>query len=339
MLSQRKAVGRRQRWSRSLTPVKPAAVELAVAARMHRDDLEAAGRTASYRDIVARVLSRYETFLTSQGRGATPTIDLVTAENARRFLLWLRDEHVTINTLTGQAQPKGSRALNQHAIVLKGFSRFLMREGLVAHDPLDNFRAPKMEQRVVEAFTPEQIKRLLKAADGHSHPERNRAIIYFLLATGVRSSELCSLKLADLDLRERRAKVHGKGNKWRMVNFDATTTKMLVKYKALRGEGGAPEFFLARWGDPLNRGSLGQLIKRLGEISGVGEEVRCSPHSFRHSYAIASLRANPGALLHLQQQLGHSDLAMTRRYATLSNAEAPLAGPGVIDFLGLGGRR
>lgn len=311
--------------------------------RLRLLDLEATGRSARARRICERVGARFCEFLESQGTraaGAPVPLSALTAEAARRWLIWLRTEHTSVNALTGTPMPKGSRAIQAHAVELKSLARFAVREGLLPADPLASFRTPKAEQKVVEAFTPDQLQRLLRAVDRSPMVARNRAIVFTLLATGMRASELCGLTVADLDLHERRARVLGKGAKWRWVGFDPLTAKLLSRYLAERGasQDGAHTsgpLFLSRYHAPMNRNSLGQLVGRLGAAAGLTTEVRCSPHTFRHTAACAFLAAHPGALFHLQAMLGHTDLTMTRRYARLLEGAAPPPGPSVIEMLGL----
>lgn len=144
-----------------------------------------------------------------------------------------------------------------------------------------------------------------------------------LLDTGIRAAELCGLRFCDLDLTEKRLRVLGKGNKERSVYFGKQCTKALWDY--LRGSDLEDEAFVftsergARKGEPLNRHSLGDMLERLERKAGI-KGVRCSPHTFRHSYAVRFLRAG-GQPFTLMENLGHTDLKMTQRYVRLSQAD------------------
>lgn len=328
---------------RQKSPRLEAQIPLMTAVRLRAGELEAAGRSPQYRAVAERVGRRFEAFLRGQAGGLDapehPSGDVPLAalslENARAFTTWLRTEAMAHNVLTGAQRPFGPTAVAQHAIELKALAKFCLREGFLPHDPLATFRPPGVPRRVTGVFTADQIRRLIREAELGMNPLRDRAILFFLLATGVRASELCNLTLTDLEVREHRAKVLGKGSKWRWVSFDGTTAKHLTRYLALRGDGYPPEVFVGRTGEKMTRNSLQRLVHNLGEWSGVGEQLRCSPHVFRHTFATSFLRAHPGALLHLQQQLGHTDLDMVRRYARLTETDGPPPGISVVQALGL----
>lgn len=148
---------------------------------------------------------------------------------------------------------------------------------------------------------------------------RNRAIILALLDTGLRSSELCELRIDDLDLRNREIRVRaGKGRKDRHVHICAKTGKVIWRYLSTRAAAGDGEA-LYTIGDGLHlspRG-LGLMLSRLGKKAGVRD---CYPHRFRHTFALNYLR-NGGDAFTLQKLLGHSDMTMTRRYLNLAKQD------------------
>ena len=121
----------------------------------------------------------------------------------------------------------------------------------------------------------------------------------------------------------RKCIVLGKGNKHRVVYFGRQTAKALWNY--LREEDREPcsPVFLSdrgtKAGEPLTRAGLRQLIERLGKAANI-EAVRCSPHTFRHTFAVTFLR-NGGNVFSLQQILGHTSLQMTNRYVAVSQAD------------------
>lgn len=136
--------------------------------------------------------------------------------------------------------------------------------------------------------------------------------------------ELLALQVRDIDLTGRRCQVLGKGNKRRSVYFGATCARALWRYLAERKDppGDAP-LFLAERGrtkdEGLRRTGLAKLIARLGVLAGV-EQVRCSPHTFRHTFAVMFLR-NGGNSFTLKELLGHSSMAITNRYVLLAQAD------------------
>ncbi len=129
---------------------------------------------------------------------------------------------------------------------------------------MGNLKAPIVRQDQILPFTREQQEALLRVARKTRHPKRDEAIVLFLLDTGARASELCSLRRKDLDLTERRCRVRGKGEKDRTLCFGAVTTKALWTY--LRDEPREDDAALftsdrgPRAGEPLTRWGLLQLI-------------------------------------------------------------------------------
>lgn len=207
--------------------------------------------------------------------------------------------------------------------ILRAFFTFLVEEGVLTVSPMERLRPPVSRADQIQPFTQEQVGTLLAAARATSHPKRNEALLLLLLDTGCRASEACDLRLRDLDLTGRRAVLRGKGNKSRSVYLGKQTTKAL--WALLREEARDPDepLFIAdrglRTGEPLTRSGLGQLVRRLGRSAGV-EAARCSPHTFRHTFAVEFLRAG-GNVFTLKELLGHVTLTMTNRYVALAQAD------------------
>jgi len=208
---------------------------------------------------------------------------------------------------------------------LKAFFQFLVNEGYLTISPMASLKPPIVRADQIQPFTEEQVASLLKAAKQSKFPRRNEAIILFLLDTGVRVSELCDLKQSNVDLTNRRAVVHGKGNKHRTVYLSKQTAKVLWQYLQSCEEETPDEpnqdrsLFSSHFAEPFTRSGLLQLIQRLGTVASI-EATRCSPHTFRHTCAIWFLR-NGGQVFALKEMLGHTDLKMTARYVALAQAD------------------
>lgn len=312
------------------------AFELKAAIELHQLTLEVENRAPQTRYFYRLVCERFCEYLRAEGHPRDAArLDLadLTLDHARGFVVWIKSAHSS-NRLTGNATTRGPKTILEHVRALKAFSAFCVREGLLGADPLTGLRAPRVPIKLIPTFTPSHLQALLMVIERHPLRNRNQALLYLLLATGLRASELCGIKLGDVDLKGRRIKVLGKGSKERWVYFDPQTGKQLMRYMAER-ETESPYLFLSRNGARLNRNALFQLLKDLGREAGIAEEVRCSPHTFRHTFAVQFLESHPGALFHLQELLGHSDLEMTRRYAKIARGHERLEGPSVIESLGL----
>jgi site-specific recombinase XerD len=298
-------------------------------------DAQARNLTEDRIRFVEQVHRRYIDFLHERHPelGDHPPVTALTIDSARDFTAWLKT-HTGRNPFSGEPVPKGSTTIRAHLVDLKAFSRFCSDEGLLPDHPLAKLRMPKVETKVIETFKSHHLEAMLKLVDGQLQRDRNRAVIYLLLSTGMRASELCMVRRKDVDLRSRSVRVMGKGRTERIIRFDATTGKLLAKYMSTREDDPEAPVFISRYGKPLNRLALYRVIDKLGTEAGI-TDVRVSPHTFRHSFATQFLRAHPGAIFHLMELLGHTNPMMTRRYARLAEAEANLEGPGPVEILGL----
>lgn len=152
--------------------------------------------------------------------------------------------------------------------------------------------------------------------------KRDRAILLFLLDTGVRVSELCGADICDVDFELGRVLVTGKGNKSRYVYLGRISRQALWKYlddrePSARSRTNEPLFVSQNGLYRMTRGSVGQLIKRLGNKVG---ETGLHAHRFRHTFAIQFLR-NGGNIFELQQLLGHTTLDMVKHYVRLAQMD------------------
>lgn len=259
-------------------------------------------------------LRRFAQFL-----GDDPPIEDVTSKHVEGFLAGLA--HVSKKTL-----------LNYH-IGLSALWTWLVAEEIVPVHVVRKVRAPRPEKKEVQPYTQAEVKELLgalkysrsysrprKGETRHSlpHQERNRAIIYLLLDTGLRAEELSTLRIHQVDMKNRRVTVMGKGSKQRSVPFSAKTGQVLWRYLATRKEASAADpMFVTTDGRPMDRCRLLRALTVIGGRAGVqGVNV----HRFRHTFAINYLR-NGGDAYSLQMMLGHSTMEMVKRYLALSQVD------------------
>jgi site-specific recombinase XerD len=224
------------------------------------------------------------------------------------------------------------RKLTGHTIncYLRSISAFwgwLLRERFINSNPFAIVKIPKASRKVITPFTEEQIKNLLQAIDtSNTAGLRNYAMILMLLDTGMRLGELIGLKKNDVDLRNRTLKVLGKGAKERRLPIGKRLLAALWKYQLYRPQpatGSIDNFFLTRDGWPLTKNRVETIIKNLGRKVGL-QGVRCSPHTFRHTFCIQFLR-NGANLFSLQQMTGHSSLEVLRGYVALAESDLKIA--------------
>jgi integrase/recombinase XerD len=206
---------------------------------------------------------------------------------------------------------------------LRTYYGFLLAEGVVEQDPTDRLAPPRVGRALPDFLSPEEIDRLLDAPDeGRPLYWRDRAILEFLYATGVRVSELVDLPLSGLDLDDGFAIVFGKGSKERFVPVGGPARRALRRYLAevrpgLDTGSGAGIVFLNARGKPLRRESVWNLVRTAARRAGIGRKV--SPHTLRHTFA-THLVEGGADLAAVQELLGHADISTTQIYTHLDRA-------------------
>jgi len=262
-------------------------------------------------------LEKYEAYLASQG--AAP--EKAGVADARGFVTWL------------SRQGLSPRSINRMVSGVRGWYRFLERRGLVGANPFAEIRSLRTEKRLPSFLFEEEMARLVEmpsrepCADGEEFWKlRDRAVLETLYSTGCRISELVSLDLADVDLKNRTARVLGKGARERNLFLGDAAVEALREYMGRRGfysrpVGSAPReeahralFINRRGGRVTDRGVrfiLGEYLAR----ANLGKHV--TPHTFRHSFATHLL--DRGADIRaVQELLGHASLSTTQVYTHVS---------------------
>jgi len=262
----------------------------------------------------------------------------VSPQMIRRYLVWLRTEYKP-RRFNGDDQPLSAKSIRNVYVTLSSFFTWAAAEFDI-ESPMDGVSAPKYKPAPVIPFTRDEIEAMLDACEltrradtsdrrrfrwRRATARRDRAIILMLLDTGLRASELCSLKVGDMDLKTGRVEIkHGprggaKGGKGRTVFLGKAARRFVWRYLAEREDGEDPEAFVFsnRLDRPMNPDSLRQLLKYVAEKAGV---KNCYPHRFRHTFAITYLRSG-GDVFTLQALLGHSTLEMVRHYSRLADVD------------------
>jgi integrase/recombinase XerD len=193
-----------------------------------------------------------------------------------------------------------------------------VQEKYINKSPCEKVPWQKEGKVLIKTFNDDEIKRLLNYYDFSDYLNaRNKTIIALLIDTGARNLEVCSIQKADV--KEMHIIIKGKGNKERLVPVSPYLKKHLIKYDRIK-EGYfkdryyMPEnYFLSRTGKPLTVEALERIVRLAGEKTKVRDEIRCSPHTFRHYFAQAQIK-NGNDLYSISVLLGHEDTSITRRY-------------------------
>jgi integrase/recombinase XerD len=200
---------------------------------------------------------------------------------------------------------------------IKSFHKFLLREKITSQDPSDFIEAPKLEKKIPNFLTLDEVTKILKAPN-LKKPQgiRERAILELMYATGLRVSELVKLKSSDVNLEVGFIKCKGKGSKERIIPLGKIAAHFLQKYLKeargkLLGKKMSLYFFLAQGGRAISRQSVWKMIKKMVRKCRIKKQV--SPHTLRHSFATHLLEGGAN-LRSVQEMLGHSSITTTQVY-------------------------
>jgi integrase/recombinase XerD len=212
-----------------------------------------------------------------------------------------------------------TRTVSRRVAAARTFLKFLQIEGLNTRPILDQLERPKPERSLPHVLSRDIVNRLINAPDPTDEKfyHRDVAILELLYASGLRATELCELKLNDLNLVEGFVRVFGKGAKERVVPVGRAACEAIANYitsgrPRLTALGGTSDrVFLSRSGKPFERVSLWQLVERYARKADVVQHV--SPHVLRHCFA-THLLSGGADLRIVQTLLGHSDVGTTQVY-------------------------
>lgn len=209
----------------------------------------------------------------------------------------------------------GARSSARQLSALRGFFRFLVKERAIGADPTTLVERPRLGRRLPKVLSFDDVDRLLaQPPTDTDRGIRDRAMLNLMYASGLRVSELCGLKLGDLDTQTGLVRAYGKGGKRRLVPvgevaLDAVSTYLRdVRSKRTTA---SPALFLSPRGGYLTRQGFWKLLKRYARAAGIAAPL--SPHKLRHSFATHLLRGGAD-LRAVQAMLGHADLATTEIY-------------------------
>jgi integrase/recombinase XerD len=211
----------------------------------------------------------------------------------------------------------GSRSIARHLTTLRTFYKFQLAEGKIDSDPTEHIKSPKQWQTIPHFMNSEQIQRLLAAPDV-SKPTgvRDKAMVELLYATGLRVSELCHLRLGDVERRLGFVRATGKGNKQRLIPVGRPALDLVEQYlesarPQILKQKTSPWLFVTARGGCLTRQAFWHALTLLGKKAGIFHDL--SPHVLRHSFATHLLEGGAD-LRSVQTMLGHADISTTQIY-------------------------
>ena len=281
-----------------------------------------------------RAVDRFLDYLRDQRRVSAQTLRAYESDLAQ-FGAYLSDEHV----LGPPPGPEGIDALAVRGFVAhlsreglckssiarklsatRSFLNHAVREGRIDSNPAASVPTPKVPKKLPRELTVDEMFGLLdRIQDDDDGSVRDRAILEFLYATGLRVGELVALDLEDVDLKSRTVRVLGKGGKERMVPFGKQSAQTLGPWirrsRDRRSKTGTAALFLNLRGGRLTDRSVRRILDR--RLREAAIQARVSPHALRHSFATHLLGAGAD-LRAIQELLGHASLSTTQRYTHVS---------------------
>jgi integrase/recombinase XerD len=211
----------------------------------------------------------------------------------------------------------GARSSARQLSALRGLFRFLVRERAVAEDPTALVDRPRLTRRLPRVMSFAEVERLLAAPDTTTHRGvLHAAMLHLMYASGLRVSELCALRLSDLDLQRGLVRARGKGGKQRLVPVGEVALEHATRYlsevrPSHAAEGDMTLFVSPRGPGCFTREGFWRMVRRYAVAAGIVPLP--SPHKLRHSFATHLLRGGAD-LRAVQALLGHADLGTTEIY-------------------------
>jgi integrase/recombinase XerD len=214
-------------------------------------------------------------------------------------------------------EEKKDTAINTRLRAARAFFRFLRKKNHIPVNPTEDLSLIKEKRNVIETFTNEQIRMLLRVPDRNTFTGlRDYTLMIVMLETGVRLKELVGIRVQHVNLADGYIRItEAKGYKERNVPIQRQARQVLRHYIAVRGHSETDFLFVTLNDEPIAYRSVQKRIAKIGKLSGV-KNVRVSAHTFRHTFAKLSVQ-NGANIFELQAILGHTSLEMVRRYVNL----------------------
>ena len=253
-----------------------------------------------------RDLYKVQVFMEKRG---ISEVDAITKEDVEAYVKSMEDEKFKAATIS------------RNIASLKAFYQYLVKENVVKENVAEDLKAPKIEKKIPEILTTDEVIRLLNQPKGDSAKEiRDKAMLELLYATGIRVSELISLKVSDVNIKMGYI-ICKDASKERVIPFGREAKNALVKYlgktrEEMISNADREMLFCNCSGEAMSRQGFWKLIKFYAKKADIKSEI--TPHTLRHSFA-AHLVENGADLRSVQEMLGHSDISTTQIYANMNH--------------------
>ena len=262
-------------------------------------------------------------------RGMSPNTVASYCHDVEGFLVWCEVEPKAVTTADieaylGKVTADGlsKRSTARLLSSLRSFFTWCVEEGEIKDNPCDRVDAPKLGKYLPAVLSVKEVEAILDSVDLKAQfGKRNRAILEVLYGCGLRVSEAANLRISHIHMDEGFVDVIGKGNKQRLVPLGEVAADAIRAYLEDRPVPASAAYedylFLNRFGKPISRVSLFNLVKDQAMAAGVQKEI--SPHTFRHSFA-THLIENGADLRIVQEMLGHESILTTEIYTHIDTS-------------------
>ncbi|MGJ4804950.1 tyrosine recombinase XerC [Luteimonas sp. SDU82] len=206
------------------------------------------------------------------------------------------------------------KSLQRRLSAVRGFYQWLLRHERIAANPAAGVRAPKAPRKLPQVLDADEAKSLVEVPTDAPLGLRDRAMLELFYSSGLRLSELCTLRWGDLHLEQGLVNVVGKGGKERIVPVGSFACEALREWRRDSGGRDASPVFPGRGGKPISPRAVQMRMRLLAQRQGLFKRVH--PHLLRHSFASHVLESS-GDLRGVQELLGHADISTTQIYTHL----------------------
>jgi site-specific recombinase XerD len=234
-------------------------------------------------------------------------IDSITTDAIRNFIIEKKKNNLT------------NRSISRKVTAIREFFKFLTLMDMITHNPMKKIKNIKYTPALPMFFSQGEMATLCSLPDTETFVGiRDRAILEIFYSSGLRISEVVSLKISQIDFEQSLLTVIGKGNKKRKVPFTQVAHEWLSKYRKIRNNHTTDIFFLSNKNMPMTRSQIESIVKKYIKLLSLGNGY--SPHTIRHSFATHLLH-NGADLLAIKEMLGHENLSTTGVYTHITNEE------------------
>jgi len=243
---------------------------------------------------------------------------------AGKSFISVKSKHIQDYFSDRQKNNIGSSTQARILTCLHSFYEYLLANQLIKKDPTEQLSQPKLEKKLPIFLNIQEVEKLLEAPSSSSlFGQRDRAMLELLYSCGLRVSELINLSYHNINLKEEFIRIHGKGNKERVLPMGEVAIDYLMKYETnarpmLLKNGQSDSYFLSNRGSAMSRQNFFYIIKAYANQAGIDKPL--SPHSLRHAFA-THLVQKGADLRSVQLMLGHSDISSTQLYTHIQNAQ------------------